>query len=196
MSSETKSWSEIQNYVYQANYVCGIRVDNVWFASVISCHKGCSPSVYMSEYWYSVCDYNGSLSVCDSVVILPMETAAIRYGLRSRNHDRRSSAQTVKLKPKQCRAEPLAFEDPPAGGWDGYLRYIRYAITRRGLIIMSVRPQADVHDNRARQLCICCGSRHDSGLRLRSSWTLCVFYIFFYYLVSCCPPALPVRWPW
>jgi hypothetical protein len=77
----------------------------------------CSPCDYVS-----VCDYNGSLSVCDSVVIFPMETASMRCRLRTRNHGKRSNAQTVKLKPKQSRAEPLALEDPSAGGWAGYLQ--------------------------------------------------------------------------
>ena len=39
----------------------------------------------------------------------------------------KSSALTVTLKPKVS-AEPLAVEDPSAGGWAGYSQQIRYAI--------------------------------------------------------------------
>jgi hypothetical protein len=51
-----------------------------------------------------------------------------RSRVRTRDRGERSSAQTVSLQPKQCRAEPLAFEGPSARGWDGYLQQIGYAI--------------------------------------------------------------------
>jgi hypothetical protein len=103
-----------------------------------------------------VCDCDVPLSICDSVVTFPMEAATIRCRLRPRDPGKRSSAQTVTLRTKQCRAEPLEIEGPSAGGWDGYLQQIGYAIASTGLIMMSVRPQAG-HDNNivpARQLCI------------------------------------------
>jgi hypothetical protein len=105
--------------------VCGSRV---LFRGTYNARRVCTwlnrdiVCVYVYNGSLSVCDYNGSLSVCDSVVILPTETSSIRCRLRTRNHCKRSNAQTVKLKPKQCRAEPLAVEDPSAGGWAGYLQ--------------------------------------------------------------------------
>ena len=54
------------------------------------------------------------------------------------------------VKTKTVSAEPLAVEDPSAGGWAGYLQQIRYAIAPTQLIVASVRPQAG-HDNK--QLC-------------------------------------------
>jgi hypothetical protein len=92
----------------------------MWFASVVSCDT--------SVQRVCGCDHDGPVSVCASVVMLPVQTASIRRRLRTRDRGKRSSAQTVSLRPKQCRAEPLAFEGPSAGGWDGYSQQIRYAI--------------------------------------------------------------------
>jgi hypothetical protein len=68
----------------------------------------------------SVCD-NVCESVCDSVVIFSMVAASVPSRRRTRHHGKRSTAQTVSLKPKECRAEPLVIEDPSAG-WAGYLQ--------------------------------------------------------------------------
>jgi hypothetical protein len=92
----------------------------MWFASVVSCDTG--------VHRVCVCDNNGSLSVCASVVMLPVQTASIMRILGTRDRGKRSTAQNVSLKPKQCRTEPLAFEGPSAGGWDGYSQQTRYAI--------------------------------------------------------------------
>jgi hypothetical protein len=84
-------------------------------------------------------DCNNPQRICDSVCdkcsdftngynnpgITPVSS---RCRLRTRDRGKRSNAQTVTLTPKQCRAEPLAIEGPSAGGWDGYLRQIGYAI--------------------------------------------------------------------
>jgi hypothetical protein len=61
--------------------------------------------------WYSVVIF------CQRLQRSMEMAASVRRRLRTRVRGERSSAQTVKLRPKQCRAEPLAFEGPSTGGW-------------------------------------------------------------------------------
>jgi hypothetical protein len=145
----------------------------VWFQRLSECLCQCcgvfSANSVVPVLWCVQCKQR-----CASVVMCSVQTAAIRRRLRTEDHCRRSSAQTVSLRPKQCRAEPLAFEGPSAGGWDGYSQQIRYAIApTRSYHIGPVPGWYGNQQHRARQLCIWCGSRHDSGLSLRSSWTPC-----------------------
>jgi hypothetical protein len=72
--------------------------------------------------WYSV------VTFCQRLLSSMEMAAFVRWRLRSGDRDKKSSMQTVTLRPKQCRVESLAFDGPYAGGWDGYLQQIGYAI--------------------------------------------------------------------
>jgi hypothetical protein len=153
LSNETRFWNRIQNY--QEDCLYGRQVGSAWLASfisscvhedeyrlfyggfVISANKYNVDKLFigrLDDVCVYVCDCNGCLSISASVVtfcqrLQSMEMAAsVRRRLRAEDRGKRSSAQTVTLRPKQCRAEPLAIEGPSAGGWHGYLQPIGYAI--------------------------------------------------------------------
>ena len=137
ISNETEFWSRIQNY--QANCICGIQVGSVLFASVISCDIMFAVCLCEWIQILCVCVYVISTAHKVSVTVLchsEVKTAFIWRRHRTRHRGKRSSAQTVSLKPKQCRTEPLAIEGPSAGGWGWVLVLdrVRHSI---GLVLSS-----------------------------------------------------------
>ena len=65
------------------------------------------------------------LSIVSTIRVLQQYTSEAET--RTQDQVQRSNAQTVTLK-TNVSAEPLAIEDPSAGGWTGYSQQIRYAI--------------------------------------------------------------------
>jgi hypothetical protein len=132
----TKCWA----CVYLSEYECSVCDCNgsgsMWFVSVIACDE--AYIVCLPEWVRVQCMWLQRLPEClCNVVILPMETASIRRRHRTRDHGKRNAAQTVSLEPKQCRAEPLAFEGPSAGGWGWVLAANR---VRHSIYLVSPAP--------------------------------------------------------
>jgi hypothetical protein len=118
---------------------------------------------------------------------------ASEAGIRTQDQVKRRSAQTVTLQTQTVSAEPLAVRTHPqedglgTGSKSGTPQH-RHSLSWRQCGSRLVMITASC----ARQLCIWCGSRHDSGPRLRSSWQPCECEFFFCYLVcKFCPPCPP-----
>jgi hypothetical protein len=81
-----------------------------------------------------VCDSSNSLTTCDTALChfvndcnIQMEQPA-DVEPRTKGPEQRVNSN---VETKTVSAEPLAFEDPSAGGWAGYSQQIRYAIDAR-----------------------------------------------------------------
>jgi hypothetical protein len=104
-------------------------------------------------------DTNDCLSVSDAVLCYSVNghnaQVELAAGCESRTDTREEQRANSNVTNKRVPAEPLAVEDPSAGGWAGYSQQIRYATAPTRAYHVSVRPQA-AHDNnsRARQICI------------------------------------------
>jgi hypothetical protein len=84
--------------------------------------------------WYSVVIF------CQRLQKFHGNGASVRRRFRSGDRGKRSSAQTVTLRPKQSRMEHLVIEGPSAGGCDGYIQKIGYAIASALLYHVSPAP--------------------------------------------------------
>jgi hypothetical protein len=69
-----------------------------------------------------VCDCDVSLSICESVVTVPMEAATIRMQTSNQGPLQEELRANCIVNTKTVSAEPLTIEGPSAGGWDGYLQ--------------------------------------------------------------------------
>jgi hypothetical protein len=96
----------------------------------------------LGTHWIRVCEIVSChfIGLCQLLQLAAGNIRILQELLRTKDHDKRSSAQTVSLEIKLCCAVPLAFEDPSAGGWDGYLQQIRYIIASARSYHVSLAP--------------------------------------------------------
>jgi hypothetical protein len=117
---------------------CTDRADSVLSMAQISTRRLEIPCVPSHESGWSVCRlwsqqppkclWYSVVTFCQQLQRSMEMAASVRRRLRSGGNGKRSSAQTITLRPEQCRAESLAIEGPSAGGGDGYLQQLGYAI--------------------------------------------------------------------
>jgi hypothetical protein len=152
-------------------------------SKVLWCACVCVRATAMSSkcLWYSVVPFCQQLQ----------HTGGTSSRRQTQDQSERSNAQTVTLQPKSV-GWTFSGWGPIRRrmGWVLVANQVRHSTDTSLSWCQSGPRLAMITTSRARQLCIWCGNRHDSGPRNRSSWQPCECE-FFYLVFKFCPPCPP-----